>query len=707
MSLTLRIFLASLTVILGTTVSQATELDRVLEQENRDKGVDLEAMPVIDDMTFLRRVYVDLIGRIPTGTEIRDFMNMPEAGRREQLVDKLLEDPRFADRLTAFFGDMLRLRSNTPGGSALIAYVHQAMEEKMPYDELCRRLISTNGKANLTPEVGFILGDDADPLAMAAVTSQVFMGVRMSCAQCHDHPFDVWTRKEFYELAAYFGKTRRVESQITKAIYTTEQPTNTILWPPEDSAARADRKPLEPSFPIALLSESKEFNFIARLNEFRAKQEEARLAEQAAAAKEVSVDALLAETEEKAVLATRGGLSGLGIESEAKSEIRQIDIRGSLYGNSELRMELAKLVTSPRNRYFSRAITNRMWKEFIGRGFVEDIDDFREDNPPSHPQTMDFIADEFVASNYDLYGMARMIVLSDAYQRAHAPGNAEFAVREELESNFLSTPMRRMVSEAMYDSIVAAGHLFDVKHPEGANIKTVTETVRVAQAITEGEGEVANLTGNTGGAEMAMAGQPSPMMVVSGYALEEAIELDFDKLLKPQEEVSVEKMEVMSAEELEAQRMEREQPRPGMRYTTKTVSRQFDDNPQYGSAYRMVSPAPAGHFLRVFGQPGRADLGDLREDTASMRQALMMLNGRLSHEASRVGPMEPIYPLLVGKKANLTNAIRMAYYEILTREPTAGEVADAQVIIGEEDPVEGMADLRWVLLNSNEFRFLP
>ena len=91
-----------------------------------------------------------------------------------------------------------------------------------------------------------------------------------------------------------------------------------------------------------------------------------------------------------------------------------------------------------------------------------------------------------------------------------------------------------------------------------------------------------------------------------------------------------------------------------------------------------------------------------------MRQALMMLNGRLTHEASRVGQLEPIHPLLVGPKANVEDAIKVAYHEVLTRNPTAEEIADGKQIMALADsPLDGMADLRWVLLNCNEFRFIP
>src|SRR5208283_1951268 len=116
---------------------------------------------------------------------------------------------QFADRWAVFFGDLLRLRYNTDGGPALQAFIHEAVRNNVPYDVMVRRLLGAAGRANSQPETGFILGDEADPYALTGVVSQVFMGVRISCAQCHNHPFDTWTREEFYDLAAFFGKTQR------------------------------------------------------------------------------------------------------------------------------------------------------------------------------------------------------------------------------------------------------------------------------------------------------------------------------------------------------------------------------------------------------------------------------------------------------------------------------------------------------------------
>lgn len=248
LSLALASIVSCVTLVSQTSLSAAgpdgSQIGRLLMAENADKGVRHKPMPIANDATFLRRVYVDLIGRIPTEEEIRKFAKMPKQTRRVQLVDQLLQHDRFADTWTVFYSDMLRLRSNSDGGEAAIAFVHQAIENEMPYDELARRFISANGKAGATPEVGFVLGDNADPMALAGATSQVFLGVRVACAQCHDHPFDVWTQHDFYGLAAYFGKTRRVETQLTNTVYTTEANQSTILWPPEGQGDASERKPM-------------------------------------------------------------------------------------------------------------------------------------------------------------------------------------------------------------------------------------------------------------------------------------------------------------------------------------------------------------------------------------------------------------------------------------------------------------------------------
>ncbi|ADB17462.1 protein of unknown function DUF1549 [Pirellula staleyi DSM 6068] len=710
----IRSFLVVALLALGSTASARNPLDAVVDRENQEAGITTAAMPVVGDHIFLRRIYVDLIGRIPTEAEVREFAAMPAQTRREQLIDKLLADPRFADRWTMFYADMLRIRSEASGGAALIAYVHNAISTGMPYDQMAQKLISTNGKAGKTPEAGFILGDDADPLAMASITSQVFLGVRIGCAQCHDHPFDVWTRRDFYDMAAFFGRTRRFESQLTRVVFATETEQTSILWPPEGEAEMKDRKALEPRFPFQMIDFSGKPEYVVRMEKVRAAKEAAKPKPTGP-----TVDDLLEDSSAKVASRASGSFGEELATQEAKKDIRKIDIQAGLYKASDLRSQLARQITDPRNRFFARSFVNRVWKTMVGRGFVEPVDDFRDDNPAAHPAALDYLAEEFVASDYDLRTLVKLVATSDAYQRGHAPQEIEEVTRMELEAALLATPVRRMLAESLYDSIVTAGHLFTPKHSPGRNERTITEVVRTPKAKPGETGKpVAQLlAGNNKPAMMApgMAGMSGPkvMQADGSYALEDAIELDFGKLLAEQDEpeVEVEAMAVMSKEELEAQRMAMERMNRGgggMEYDEKIVKRVVDENPVFTTSLRMQSPAPDGHFLRVFGQPNRSDLGDLRDDSASMRQALMMLNGRLTHEAARVGDLEPIYGLLRGKDQNLDAAIKLAYLEILTRRPSADELAESrEMITGAPTVEEGMADLRWVLINCNEFRFLP
>ena len=685
---------AVLVLIGSASAGEPSRLDRLLAEENGRRKV-AEA-PIVGELGFLRRVYVDIIGRIPTDREIQSFFARPAGDRRARIIEDLSKREQFADRWTVFLGDMFRIRSNVDGGAAFLAYAHLALQKDLPYDVLCRQLIAASGKANLTPEVGFILGDDADPMALASVTSQVFMGVRMACAQCHNHPFDNWNRKQFYELAAYFGKTRRQETRIKMrllGVYLNEVEQTSIMWPPEEKAQGKPRKPVTPAFPFTLDQEDGPNKHLARLKALREKQAaEAK----AKGEKRDTVEDLLGEADNKLKTGPKDG-------PEVGLDKTKLDIQGDLYKASKSRAELSKLITDPRNRYFSRNIVNRVWGEMLGRGFVNPVDDFKEDNPPSHPKTLDYLADEFVANGYDFRWLVKTVAETQAYQRGHLPQSTDAVALREAQTAFVAATTRRMGSEMMYDSIVQAGHLFEVKHKPGDNMVTLTRTV---QEVVEVDGKDPKILKPKKDDKKMTAMTPKP---AGGYDLERSIEIDFKSALKKKDAIEIEAMEAKSNEEIEAEQMMMTRPDgKKVKVITREIKTTIDDNPRFGSSMRMASPAPVGHFLRVFGQTDRASLDDRRDHTPSMRQALMMLNGQLTNQAARVGALEPMYRLLDGSKADLDAAVKLAYSEIMTRAPTADEIADAKTIIKEaKTALDGMADLRWALLNSNEFRYLP
>ncbi|MFT5470507.1 MAG: hypothetical protein ACI8UO_005636, partial [Verrucomicrobiales bacterium] len=684
-------------------------IDRLLAEETADRKMMKAGQ--IDDAAFLRRTTVDLVGRIPSYEEIQEFNEWPSSERRAKLVDKLLEDPRYADRWMVFYSDMLRVRSNARGGRELQAWVYQSVAENKAWDKMASELLSASGRTTRNPAVGYILNDGADPMSMAAATAQVFLGVRLSCAQCHDHPFDDWQQMEFYELAAYFGKTIQRENRFSNTIYTTEQDMQRVLWPPEREQPPT-RDAVEPRFPFELVTYNDAPHYISRLEAIRSK--EAELAAVANSAD--SLDNLLES--DAADKALDGGLGGFDVLGEAKKASVDLNVEGDLYRMSQLRDQLAELVTSPRNQYFARAFVNRVWAELNGRGFVEPLDNFNEYEARVAPQTMEYISREFIASGYDLKSLIRMITASKTYSRGHIEGEASPSQLELAEKYFGASPVRRMIGESLYDSIVMAGHLEDFKWSQGENVRLVTSQIRIP--IKDDDEPETDVPAAAGGDEPRMAmnngdgGGAMAQSAGAGYDLEAGIEVDFAKVLSDAAKTESELvgMKAQADAELERQEemrmmMEAQRRRP-QRYQLKTVQEEKDDNPRFASTMRMPSPAPADHFVRVFGQPSRATLGEFRDDSSSLRQQLMMLNGKATHEAARVGSLEPMHAMLSGDKPQIGASIRRAYLECLSREPDSDEFEMASELLETaESPLSGMADLRWALLNCHEFRFLP
>ena len=669
-------------------------LEELLQKEQASEKLP-SATEGVDDLSFLRRASVDLIGRIPTVAEIANFQSMSEPTRREQWIDQLLKDERFSQRWTVFFADMLRIRSRADGGAQLLDYVHRCLQEGKPYDEMTRELISTNGHPQQRPAAGFVLSDDVQPMALAGATAQIFLGLRLACAECHDHPFDDWKQTEFYELAAFFGQSKRMEVGKVRRIYSTESDAMAVQWPPE-AEKPPTRSAVTPKFPLELVTYKEVPHFIKRFEQTR--KQPAKTSQTAAAEK--SLDALL---DEPTSASSKTGDDAMA-RKEAKAALQKIDVSKDLYRSSELREKLAGLITDPRNPYFARAFVNRVWAELVGRGFVEPLDNFSAYNQLRYPQTLQFLAQEFIASGYDVRQLIKLIMLSAPYQRGHLPAGADAATVALAETSFRATRPRRILGEALFDSVITAGHLTNYKWPQGANLREVSRQIRVPLAPTNPT-KAADQSASTEPPMMAMSGK-SKKPAATPYDVEQTLSRSpTDMANNSAKELAAMKAEADAA--LEAEKMAKAmaaQANNNERYKLETITERIDDNPKFASTLLMETPAPPSHFLRVFGQPSRDGLGEFRDESPSLRQELLMLNGKATHEAARVGPLEPIAKLM----SDPIKAVEHAYLEILTRRPTADEQRDAQSVIGSAaNPTEGMADLRWALLNCQEFRFLP
>lgn len=653
------------------------------------KALDLEPTEVCDDHVFVRRATLDLIGRIPTTAEYERFQHDDPEHRRRNLVRRLLNHERFDHRWAVFFGDVMRIRGNTREGRSLHQFVLRSLRENKPYDAMVTEMLTAVGRTKDAPAGGLILGEQADPLQMTAMVSHAFLGVRMQCAQCHDHPFDIWTREDYYSLAAYFGKMRLREKGDQRVRTITRADESRVLWPPTRRPG-VTQEAVEPEWPFDLAGANNAHvvKAIAILDKHRGDADD-RFVEDAIAEG-------LAGPDDR-----RPSLNAERSRMEKKIAAAEL---------TPARRSLADVLINPRNRLFAKSMANRVWAELNGNGIVMPIDDFRDDNEPSNPALMDHLADEFVGSGYDLRYLIELIMLSDAYQREPLRGVAE-QERQPYELAFAARPLRRMHSEMIYDSLITAGHLDVFKDAKGSRMRTRTLTQRYIKDIIEidqtADGDEVEININADD-DASMERDAS----VDAFEAEGGI--DFDKLLrKASDPLNGFRLKEESDENVDRLTMTREEKAEEEALTQKIVygyrrvEVSYDARLRFSSAYRSLAPNNTDHFLRVFGQPPRQLLGEKRDGLASMRQALILLNGRLANEAARIGNLEALHRLTEPGKP-IEPAIELMYIETLTREPTAREVATAKTFIEQADSVRaGVQDLRWALLNSHEFRFVP
>ncbi len=164
-----------------------------------------------DDATFLRRAYVDVIGRVPTLDEARAFLSDKSPNKREKLIDHLLAQPEYADYWANKWADLLRPNPYRVGIKAVFnldGWIRDSFRRDMPYDEFVRTIVTAKG-GTFDRGPATIFRDRREPEEIAPMVSQLFLGIRLECAKCHHHPFESWGQEQFYEFAAFFAKVGR------------------------------------------------------------------------------------------------------------------------------------------------------------------------------------------------------------------------------------------------------------------------------------------------------------------------------------------------------------------------------------------------------------------------------------------------------------------------------------------------------------------
>lgn len=353
------------------------------------------------DAEFLRRVSLDLTGRIPTADEARAFLDDPSPYKRDRLIDRLLESPEYARRMQIVFDVMLMERRPDKGitSAAWEAYLRESFARNKPYDQLAREILGADGSE---PEhraaAKFTIDRDCDPNLMVRDVGRLFLGRDLQCAQCHDHVLiDDYKQAHYYGLFAFYNRSYVVE-QADGLKTIGEKADGDVTF-----SSVFVKKVTHKTGPRVLDGPE---------------------------AAEPEVDA------------------GEQYWVYPADKVRAIP----RYSRREL---LPDRLASPEVPEFSRNIVNRLWALMMGRGLVQPLDMHSETNPPSHPELLEMLANEFVAMRFDVKAFLRALARSQTYQRSSMPppGASEDVLAPEL---FAVGALKPMSPEQLAWSVMQA-----------------------------------------------------------------------------------------------------------------------------------------------------------------------------------------------------------------------------------------------------------
>ena len=356
------------------TPPEKTFIDTLVFAKQRQLGI--PPSPLCDDATFMRRVSIDVAGRLPTVSEVEQFIADPDPAKRDRLVDRLADSPGYADYFSNKWATVLRNKrrnaTDVPYTYKFHGWIRRALRENMPYDQLVRGVLTATGDPETHPPVAWYREVSTSTQQMEDV-AQLFLGMRMACAKCHHHPFERWSQQDYYGFEAFFSQVGLKNSKFNPNV---NQPdmvylkTNAPLS--KNPRSQLDVKPM--------------------------------------------------------------GLGGPALDISPYEDARQY---------------LVDWMAAPENPFFAKALVNRYWKHFFGRGIVDPEDDLRVTNPPSNPELLNALAKHFLDHRFDLKDLVRTICKSSVYQLSSEP--TEFNRNDQ--QNFSSFYPRRLTAEVLYDAV--------------------------------------------------------------------------------------------------------------------------------------------------------------------------------------------------------------------------------------------------------------
>lgn len=349
------------------------------------------AAPLASDAEFLRRVTLDLNGTTPTATQVREFLADADPEKRVRLVDRLLESPAYARQMQRQFDVlfMQRRASKYVPVADWQTFLRQSFAENKPYDRLVREIVSSDGSdPKLRPASRFYLDRDGEQHEITRDIGRIFLGVNLECAQCHDHPHvEDYKQQHYYGIAAFFNRS--------------------ALFRKGNEVALAEKADGEVSFESVFEIRDKKST--------GPKSTPPRLFDAAPVAEPVFD-------------------KGHEYRVKPAKDVRSVP-------RFSRRALLANSMTDAGNVRFRRTVANRLWKLMLGRGLIEPAEYDHSENPPSHPELLNLLADDLVERRFEIRGFLREIALTQTYQRSSYRAPDAPAIEEGMFGQALLKPL--------------------------------------------------------------------------------------------------------------------------------------------------------------------------------------------------------------------------------------------------------------------------
>ena len=361
------------------------------------RQLNLEPSRRSTDESFIRRVFLDSIGVLPTPLEVREFLADGSPSRRDHLIERLLGRPEFVDYWTYQWSDVLMINGNLLHQEQVKSYytwVREHVKNNTPWDEMVRELVTSRGSGIEFGATNFYALHQS-PEDMAENVSQAFMGLSIGCARCHNHPLEKWTNDEYYAFANLFSRVRGKGWGGGRG----GDGKRTLVTVSKGELVQPRTGKPQPPTP----------------------------------------------------------LDGIPVSFDDPRDRRQ---------------HLADWLVSDENTMFARSITNRVWRNFMGVGLVEQVDDMRASNPASNEELLAALADYLVAEDYNLRSLMRLVLRSETYQRS-----SETLAENQGDTRHYSRSFpRRLMAEVMLDAVSqvtdVATPFTEISYPGGDVAKT-------------------------------------------------------------------------------------------------------------------------------------------------------------------------------------------------------------------------------------------